>query len=109
MARQIPKCFPASNRQATEAERLQVLAQDRFAEPARSAVNAQIDCIGSNSKLLACFWTRDALNRLQLSKVISAANRAKTVLVSPWPNATLAEKLPSIAVPGAIEISQTVR
>ena len=51
---------------------------------------------------------RDALNRLQLSKMISAAYRAQRMLVSGWLNAARGEKLPSIAVPGVVEIAQTV-
>ena len=86
-----------------------MVAQDRFAESARSAVDAQINRIAGDPELRADFSIRDAVDRLQLRKMIPAADRAEGVLVSGRLNCSGAEKLAGIAGSGVVEIAQTVR
>ncbi len=82
VARQILRRFASFNRETIGSKLSYMLAQDRFTESARSAVDAQIDRIAGDPESLAAFRIRDALDRLQLRKMIPAADRAEGVLVS---------------------------
>ena len=82
VAREILCRFASFNRETIGSKLSYVVAQDRFAESARSAVDAQINRIAGDPELRADFRIRDALDRLQLRKMIPAADRAEGVFVS---------------------------
>ena len=82
VAGKVLRRFTAFNRETIRSKTIYMVAQDRFAESPRSAVDAQINRIARNPERFAAFSIRDALNRLQLRKVIPASDRAERVIVS---------------------------
>jgi hypothetical protein len=109
VARKILRSFASFNRETIRSKLIYMVAQDRFTESTRSAVDAQINRIAGNPKSLTAFRIRDALDRLQLRKMIPAADRAEGVIVSGWLNFVSPEELASIAIPNVVETAQTIR
>jgi len=109
VARQIVSCFVRRSGKTTGSKLCEMLAQDRLTESTRSAVNAQINRVAADSESRAAFRTRDAFHRLQLRKVISAADRAEGALISGWLNTAGTKELAGIAIPDTVEIAQAIR